>query len=93
MRFFALGKGLCVILAVVCCSIAGYAQLALNHGTVNQAFHSPNEAMDLVQGTFSDSEIKGHLRDSSIAHMAFNTEIEEIMLRARIQRKIILASV
>jgi hypothetical protein len=94
MKFSILGKGLCVFLIVVSCSIIGYTELTLDHGVVYQAFNPSPTAIDLIKGGVpAGQQIKAHIRDRGIAQMAFNAEIEEIMLRARIQRKVILSAV
>jgi hypothetical protein len=93
MKFSILGKGLCVFLIVALCSIIGYAELTLDHGVMYQAFNPSPAAIDLIRGVPAGQQMQAHIRDRGIAHMAFNTEIEEIMLRARIQRKVILAAV
>jgi hypothetical protein len=93
MKFSILGKGLCVFLIMVSCAIIGYAQLVLDHGVMYQAFNPPPEASGLIRGVPGTQQIERHFRDRSIARMAFNAEIEEIMLRARIQRKVILSAV
>jgi hypothetical protein len=78
---------------VVSCTIIGYADQTLDHGVMYQAFNPSPVAIDLIRGVPAGPEIRTHILDRGVAQMAFDNEIEEIMLRARIQRKVILASV
>lgn len=89
MKAVTLGKGLCVLLLLLCISVISYAELIMTHGVVYQQL----ELRENPLSTFSDMpgirQVKDYLERCKLSQYHFNAEIEEAMLRARIQKKVI----
>ncbi|MFC1808612.1 hypothetical protein ACFL3D_00630 [Candidatus Omnitrophota bacterium] len=93
MKMITLGKGLCVCVLILCCSMMAYAEMMINHGAMYQQPEFRHNVVSIVADMPVIRHIKRYLQRRSLAKLHFNSEIENSMLRARLQKKVILSSV
>ncbi len=89
MKLITLGKALCVLVLLLCVSMISYAELIMNHGVVYQQLESQNDPLSTFAEMPLIRHIPEYLENRRIARFSFNTNIEEIMLRARIQKRVV----
>ena len=89
MKLITLGKAFCVLVLLLCVSMISYAELIMNHGVVYQQIELQNDPLSPFSEMPVIRHIKDYLERRSLARFSFNADIEEVMLRARIQKIVI----